>query len=154
MADDVTVHNNAPGDGTAFDVAADEATGGKKIQLVKLTYSADGSRTHLPADADGLLVNLGANNDVTLAKGAKTFSNPAPTTSATLVLAANASRLSAVIVNDGTVKCYLGKDNTVTASNGIPIQPNGGVLVDGDSTDAWWGITAAGTADLRVCEVA
>jgi hypothetical protein len=33
---------------------------------MKLAYSADGAATHVPADADGLLVNLGANNDVTV----------------------------------------------------------------------------------------
>lgn len=153
MADDVTVHNGATGDGTAFDVAADEATGGKKIQLVKLAYSADGSRTHLPADADGLLVNLGANNDVTLAKGSKTFTDPAPTSSAASLVAANASRKSVTIHNAGTVTVYLGKDNTVTTTNGLPLAPNA-TLSDESSTDAWWGITGSGTGDLRICEVA
>lgn len=153
MADDVTVHNNAPGDGTAFDVAADEATGGKKIQLVKLAYSADGSRTHLPADADGLLVNLGANNDVTLAKGSKTFTDPAPTSSAASIVAANASRKSVTIHNAGSVTVYLGSTSGVTTSNGVPLAPNA-TMSDEASTDAWYAITASGTGDLRIVEVA
>ena len=66
MPDNVTVDN---GDLADFEVSADEATSGL-ISRVKLTYSADGSDTHVPADADGLLVNLGANNDVTVTSGA------------------------------------------------------------------------------------
>ena len=62
MADNVTVDN---GDNTDYTVSSDEAESGQ-VQRVKLTYSADGDDTHVDADADGLLVNLGANNDVTV----------------------------------------------------------------------------------------
>jgi hypothetical protein len=62
MADDQLVDNGAEAD---FTVATDDCAG-KHVQLFKLAYSADGTRTHVPADADGLLVNLGANNDVTV----------------------------------------------------------------------------------------
>jgi hypothetical protein len=62
MADNVTVDN---GDGTDYTVSSDEGAGGH-VQRTKLAYSADGSETHVTADADGLLVNLGANNDVTV----------------------------------------------------------------------------------------
>jgi hypothetical protein len=58
VADNVDV---TPGSGAT--VATDDCTSGH-VQLVKLSYSADGNRTHVPADADGLLVNLGSNNDV------------------------------------------------------------------------------------------
>jgi hypothetical protein len=63
MADDVLVDNGAEAD---FTVSADDAAGAL-VQRVKLAYSADGSATHIPADADGLKVNLGADNDVTVA---------------------------------------------------------------------------------------
>ena len=62
MADDVVVDNATNGD---YTVSTDEGAGGH-VQRVKLTYSADGSETHVGADADGLLVNLGANNDVSV----------------------------------------------------------------------------------------
>lgn len=62
MADDVLVDN---GDNTDYTVSTDEGAGGH-VQRVKLAYSADGSETHVDADANGLLVNLGANNDVTV----------------------------------------------------------------------------------------
>lgn len=62
MADDVLVDN---GENTDYTVSTDEGVGGH-VQRVKLAYSADGSETHVPADADGLLVNLGSNNDVSV----------------------------------------------------------------------------------------
>lgn len=70
MADNVTVDN---GTLTDYVVSADEGVGGQ-VQRVKLAYSADGSEVHVPADADGLLVNLGTNNDVTVS-GVSTAAN-------------------------------------------------------------------------------
>jgi hypothetical protein len=61
VADNVTVDN---GSLTDYVVSADEGSGGQ-VQRVKLAYSSDGAETHVTADADGLLVNLGANNDIT-----------------------------------------------------------------------------------------
>ena len=55
MADDVEVHNEG---GTPIPVATDEVTGGKHAQLVKLLYSADGDRTPVGADANGLDVDV------------------------------------------------------------------------------------------------
>jgi len=56
MTDNITIDNGGLAD---FETSTDYATSGH-IQRVKLTYSADGSDTHIPADADGLLVNTGA----------------------------------------------------------------------------------------------
>jgi hypothetical protein len=58
--------NNVPiTAGAGTDVATDQVAGTlEQVQLFKLTYSAAGVRTLVPVDADGLLVNLGANNDV------------------------------------------------------------------------------------------
>ncbi len=58
MADNVDI---TAGAGTT--IATDDCTTGQ-VQVVKLAYGADGDRTHVPADADGMLVNLGANNDI------------------------------------------------------------------------------------------
>jgi hypothetical protein len=66
MADDLTF---TPGSGAS--IATDDCTSGH-VQLVKLAYAADGTRTHVPADADGILVNLGTNNDVTITSGTVT----------------------------------------------------------------------------------
>ena len=66
MADNVTyqaVTPATPPDATV--VSTDQAGDGSHIQRVKLAYSADGVATHATVDADGVLVNLGANNDIT-----------------------------------------------------------------------------------------
>lgn len=47
-------------------LATDDAGAAGHVQVVKLAVSADGSATPITADAGGLLVNLGANNDVTV----------------------------------------------------------------------------------------
>lgn len=75
----------------------------------------------------------------------------APTTSAMELVDANASRTSIVIQNAGTVRVYLGKDNTVSAASDIFLDPLD--VLDDDTTDAWWGKTASGTGDLRIVEV-
>jgi hypothetical protein len=59
MADGVAV---TPGVGAT--VATDELSNGQHAQYVKLLYGADGSATAATLDANGLLVNLGVNNDV------------------------------------------------------------------------------------------
>lgn len=66
MADNVTFQDASlatPADGTV--VSTDEAASGH-VQRMKLAQSANGSDTHVQADSDGLLVNLGTNNDVTV----------------------------------------------------------------------------------------
>ncbi len=70
------------------------------------------------------------------------------TSTATLVIAANASRRSTVIQvvtpNDDGV--YLGPDNTVTVNTGLNWRKADGPLVDNvPSLDAWYAITRAGT---------
>lgn len=85
--------------------------------------------------------------------GTKTFSAPAPTTSAAVLLAAAATRKCAVIHNAGAVTVYLGKDSGLTTANGLPLA-GGATLVDDCSVDAWWARTASGTGDLRIYEVA
>jgi hypothetical protein len=63
MADNVSFQSSelaTPASGTT--ISTDEAASGH-IQRVKLTYSADGSDTHIAADADGLRVNTGAHLD-------------------------------------------------------------------------------------------
>lgn len=61
MADNVEITA-----GTGTSVSTDDAGASGHVQRVKLSYSADGVATHVAADVDGLLVNLGTNNDVTV----------------------------------------------------------------------------------------
>jgi len=99
--------------GTGTTIATDDCTTGH-VQLVKLAYGADGNRTQVAADADGLLVNLGTNNDVTvtgtvtanLAAGTNNIGDvdvlsvPAPLSTTGNGTAATALRVS--LANDST----------------------------------------------------
>lgn len=68
MADNLTTQSATPATIPASTViSTDDAGADGHIQRVKLSQSADGVATPITADADGLLVNLGANNDVTVA---------------------------------------------------------------------------------------
>ena len=90
------------------------------------------------------------------AKGTRTFSTFAPTTTAaaaTPALAANTSRKEALIYNNGAQTVYLGRDAQVTTATGLPLV-SGATLRDDRATGAWYAITASGTGDLRILEVA
>ena len=62
MADNIVLNAGAGG----ATLATDDAGVAGHVQVVKLALSADASATPITADASGLLVNLGANNDVTV----------------------------------------------------------------------------------------
>ena len=145
MADDLTTQSATPATVPASTIFATKDIGGKQYipQLI-----ADGTTPtqRLGVDSSGRIT-------VRPWKGTKTFTDPAPTNTAAVALAANSSRITAVIQNVGTVDVYIGKDNTVTTTNGLLLAA-GASLTDDSSTDAWWGITASGTADLRILEVA
>jgi hypothetical protein len=68
MADNLTTQSATPATIPASSViATDDAGAGGHVQIVKLAVSTDGSATPLTANnTDGLLVNLGSNNDVTV----------------------------------------------------------------------------------------
>lgn len=99
MADGVTITsgaNSTPPDGTV--ISTDDAGASGQVQRFKLAMSADGSATHVPADADGLLVNLGANNDVVGPTAAGS-----PVTASPVLVGAYASESQPVAVDVGDV---------------------------------------------------
>lgn len=77
---------------------------------------------------------------------------------ATLVLAANASRLSAVIVNNGSATMYFGTSSSVivgsagTALSGIPI-PVGGSITFETYTGNIYAISGSAAQDARYLEL-
>lgn len=76
-------------------------------------------------------------------------------TGATLILAANSQRKSALIGNNnatGGATLFLGRDATVTVSNGYPLAA-GASFTDASTKDAWYGIVASGSCDARVLEI-
>lgn len=125
MADDVTI---TAGSGTP--IATDDCTSAH-VQVVKLAYGADGNRTHVPADADGLLVNLGANNDISGAVTANAGTNL--NTSALSLEATQADVRTAVQLIDDSVATLGTTTYTETTTKGLIV---GAVRRDADTTAA------------------
>lgn len=144
MADNVTLQDDAPATPPDATVWATKDIGGAHY-VPSLIADPDDPSQMLAVDANGAA-------SVKLPKGSKTLTTASPGTSASSVLAANASRKSATIHNAGLVTVYLGPSG-VTTSDGIPLAPNA-TLSDDSTSDAWYGITSSGTGSLRVLEVA
>lgn len=135
-----------------------------------MTSPNDGSPTTLPADDSaryiwgawdavaGVWRALAAGPSRELltagAKGTGTNTTASITTTSGPVLAANANRKVALIYNNGPATCYLRPGAAAaTVAGGKPL-PAGAEFVDENTTGAWQAITASGTADVRVTEVA
>lgn len=137
MADDVTLNSMTGGPVVATD---DSGTG--HVQLVKLAYSADGSRTHVDADTDGLKVKV-SNATVTVALGS--------------ALPAGSNVIGGV-TQSGTWNVGITGTPTVTVGNAsIPVTDNGGSLtvdgtvgVSGTVTVATHAVTQSGTWTVGV----
>lgn len=116
------------------------------FQSATLATAPDGfkAETYDTGDGHRQVVAVGAS-------GTTAFTDPSCDTSADLLLAANADRKVAIIQNAGTVDCYIGPSG-VTTSSGLKLVA-GASFVDDSSVSAWYGVTAASTADVRVCEV-
>jgi hypothetical protein len=79
------------------------------------------------------------------------------TTAATLLIQANAQRLSLMIANNDTANSvFIGQDATVTSSNGVPLTAQGTLSEDSGGTKMYCGpiyaICAAGTVNVRYWE--
>ena len=74
-------------------------------------------------------------------------------TTPVLLAAASQTRYAVTFVNLGpTNTIYLGRDSTVTIANGYPL-PVGQSFTDTLSGDAWYGVAAVATCDVRVLAV-
>jgi len=95
---------------------------------------------------------ISVNETVIGVKGDKTIINKTPTTTPMLLLASSDFRKTVTIYNNGSVTVYLGANGNMTSANGFPLLAQQ-TFVDEESRDAWYGVTASGTADLRIIEV-
>lgn len=149
MADNITLNTMAGGS-----VVATDDSGSGHVQIVKLAYSADGSKTSIPADVDGLLVNIG-NAAVLVTQGGGAWAvvergntiasgNASVTTSAATVLAADATRRTAVLTNLGSDYVWVG-DSGITANEGIRLAPGQALTIDRAPTPAIYAVAASGT---------
>ena len=131
MADNVTLNSMSGGS-----VVATDDTGSEHVQIVKLAYSADGRKTHIPAAANGISV---IERGTTIASG-----NASVTTSAATVLAADATRRTAVLTNLGSDYVWIG-DSGITANEGIRLAPGQTLTVDKAPTPAIYAVAQSGT---------
>ena len=78
------------------------------------------------------------------------------TTTATEIVAPNSERQSLIIRNTSSGTVFLGKDDTVTTSNGTPLSRNEVLTETNDGTrlymGSYYGIVSTGTSDVRVWE--
>ncbi|HKS27827.1 MAG TPA: hypothetical protein VJS44_08410 [Pyrinomonadaceae bacterium] len=101
-----------------------------------------------------LLVACLACTTIMAQSGSVTTVMKAPTTSAVKLVDADSSTSSVLIVNNGSVTAYVGTTSSVTASasastDGIPVYANT-YLVLRNVSNSLYGITASGTANLRI----
>jgi len=105
-----------------------------------LEGASDKNFTTLETDVEAILARMQGDTG--------SYGAVAVGTSATEIQAANAARKEFLIYNNGAAIFYLGQDNSVTTTNGIPIIPHRGAsgrIYKG----ALWGIVAAGLVNTR-----
>jgi hypothetical protein len=131
VADNITLNTMSGGA-----VVATDDTGSEHVQIVKLAYSADGSKTAITADASGLKV---IERGTTIASG-----NESVTTSSAIVLAADSTRRTAVLTNLGSDYVWIG-DSTIAANEGIRLAPSQSLTIDKAPTPAIYAVAQSGT---------
>src|SRR5688572_25027149 len=127
-----------PGTGGSL-IATDDAGADGQVQLIKLAVSADGSAAVIPADSDGLLVNLGTNNDVTVA-GVATAANQSTgnTSLATIAGAVTGTEMQVDVLTMPTTTVQatnLDVRDLVAASDAVTAHGDVGVLDQIDLTN-------------------
>jgi len=121
-----------------------------KVRLYGNT-AKDGSGTWYTVLLDSLgrmIVNTDASGDVTSATNTKVSVGSSSTT----VLALNADRISAVLVNDSDEEIYISLSGTAVMNEGIRLNANGGSLIESEYTGIITAICASGTKNLTVVE--
>jgi len=136
MADDVTLNSMSGGAVVATD---DSGTG--HVQIVKLAYSADGDRTHIPATAAGLaVIERGTTIDSTSAS---------VTTTSGQIVASSATRRTIVLTNLGSDYVWIGASG-VTDNQGIRLAPGQALTIDRSPTAAVHAKAATGTQTVAI----
>lgn len=80
------------------------------------------------------------------------FLKSAPTTSPTLIVDGNPSRLGLTLINYGSVTVFIDTHDEVTTATGFPLEADDSLII-ASSTESIYGITTSGTGDIRVAEV-
>ena len=137
MADNVTLNSMSGG----AVVATDDAGAGGQVQIVKLAYSADGDRTHIPAAAAGLSV---------IERGATIgHATASVTTSAAQIVASSTTRRTITVQNLGTDYVWLGATG-ITANNGLRLAPGQTAVIDRSPNAQIFAIASSGTQTVSI----
>ena len=144
MADNVGITT-----GSDATIATDD-TGTEHVQVVKLAYSANGSKTHIAADGDGLSVappRTSTAAHTVLDDTDTPFGSPTPASDE--LIASNSSRLSYIIQNTGDVAVFLGFGTAALVTTGFELGV-GASYGAGDFTGAVNAIPASDTGGQEV----
>lgn len=134
MADNVTLNSGTGGE----TLATDQAAGGEHYQKVKLVDGTADSTAAIPGDAtNGLLVNLGANNDVTVS-GVSTAANQSTANTALSAIQ------TAVEIIDNAIS------GTEMQADVLSVIPGTGATSLGKAIDGASGATDTGIAALAI----
>jgi hypothetical protein len=126
MADNLTTTTTVSTVPSGTVISTDDAGAAGHVQIVKLARSTDGSATPITADADGMLVNLGTNNDVTISDGGNVISVDDGAGSLTVDGTVAISGTVAVTDNSGTLSVDDGA-GSLTVDNAALSVTGGGV---------------------------
>jgi hypothetical protein len=136
VADNVTLNSMTGGPVVAADEVTDGTLGTVKVQYVKLMDGTlDGTSKAVISSAGLQVIERGT----TIASG-----NASVTTSAATVLAADATRRTAVLTNLGSDYVWIG-DSGITANEGIRLAPGQTLTVDKAPTPAIYAVAQSGT---------
>lgn len=150
----------ADGASNALVAPVDEQNGATQFRVAPFVFNGT-TWDRVRGDAtDGALVNLGLNNDVTIAVG-QTASEPVVIsigTTPTQIFAASTTRRLGFVQNAGTSSVFLGKAAVTTSTGEILAGSNvandgKGASAKAEHGDAIFGIVASGTVNVRVSEV-
>jgi hypothetical protein len=136
MADDVTLNSMSGGAVVATD---DSGTG--HVQIVKLAYSADGDRTHIPATAAGLAV---------IERGSTIgHSSASVTTTVGSILSSASTRRTITVQNLGTDYVWLGATG-VAVGSGLRLAPGQTAVIDRSPNAQLFAIASSGTQSVSI----
>jgi len=121
-----------------YTVAVDTTAQGE-VQLVKLAVATDGSSVLLPGDAtNGLLVNHGANNAVTVTSGTVATTNTGTfAVQVSAAVPAGANEIGRVRITDGTDLALVTAAGSLAVDGSGVTQPISGTVTANAGTGPW-----------------
>lgn len=134
MADDITLNPSSGGP-----VVATDDSGAGHVQIVKLAYSADGSRTPITATAAGMAV---VERGATIGHGSSSV-----TTTAAQVVASSDTRRTVALQNLGSDYVWLGATG-ITTGSGLRLAPGQTAVIDRSPNAAVFAVASSGTQSV------